>query len=120
MDERLEKALDFSNYMVTLNNQKRVIKEKYYEDLVYFSDGAQFTVTKELINFVSFMVDRDNTSNIVIIDDNDTPIMIADLTEFYDNITDVYFSASNSYYKSYNELKTSRRIEKLVDYDKED
>ena len=31
MDERLKKALDFSNYMVTLNNQKRVLKEKFFE-----------------------------------------------------------------------------------------
>jgi hypothetical protein len=26
MDERLEKALDFSNYALTINNQKRNIK----------------------------------------------------------------------------------------------
>ena len=31
MDERLEKALDFSNYMLTLNNQKRLLAEKYQE-----------------------------------------------------------------------------------------
>ena len=33
MDEKLEKALDISNYMITLNNQKRLLKEKYYENL---------------------------------------------------------------------------------------
>ena len=119
MDERLEKALEFSNYMVTLNNQKRLIKEKYYEDLIYFSNGAQFIVTKELINLVGFMIDRDNTKDVVIIDDNEIPVMISDLTEFYENIVDVYFSASNTYYRSYNDLKTKRRIEKLVDYDPE-
>lgn len=119
MDERLEKALDFSNYMVTLNNQKRVIKEKYYEDLVYFFNGSQFIVTKELINFVGFMIERDNTEDVVIIDDNETPTMISNLNKFYEEIVDVYFSASNDYYKSYNELKTKRRIEKLVDYDSE-
>ena len=34
MDERLEKALEFANYMTTLNNQKRVLKEKFYESEV--------------------------------------------------------------------------------------
>ena len=28
MDERLEKALDFSNYMLTLNNQKAIVSRK--------------------------------------------------------------------------------------------
>ena len=36
MDARLAKALDFSNYMVTLNNQKRLLAEKYQDDLLYF------------------------------------------------------------------------------------
>ena len=36
MDEKLSKALDYSNYMVTLNNQKRLLTEKYQEELLYF------------------------------------------------------------------------------------
>ena len=31
MDERLEKALEFSNYMITLNNQRNLIQEKFQE-----------------------------------------------------------------------------------------
>ena len=31
MDEKLEQALDISNLMVTMNNQKRLLKEKYKE-----------------------------------------------------------------------------------------
>jgi hypothetical protein len=51
MDERLEKALDISNYMVTLNNQKRLLKEQYAENLVFYHNGGQFTITQELISF---------------------------------------------------------------------
>ena len=36
MDERLKKALDFSNYMVALNNQKRLLTEKYQENQSIF------------------------------------------------------------------------------------
>ena len=35
MDEKLSKALDYSNYMVTLNNQKRLLEEKYQQDLLH-------------------------------------------------------------------------------------
>lgn len=117
MDERLQKALEFSNFMVTLNNQKRLLKEKYYEDLIYFQNGCQFTVTKELITFVGLLLSNGNDSHIVLVDDNDTPTTIEDLNLFYENILDVYFTASNSYNNQYNELKKKRTISKLVDID---
>lgn len=117
MDERLEKALEFSNYMVTLSNQKRMLKEKYYEDLIYFQNGCQFTITKELITFVGLLVSTDNNTDVVIVDDNDIPAMIKNLNDFYENILDVYFTASNEYNTEYNKLKTKRSVNKLVDLD---
>jgi hypothetical protein len=117
MDERLEKALKFSNYMVTLNNQKRVIKEKYFEDLMYFNSGCQFTVTKELITFVGLLIERGNDSDVVLTDDNDIPAKISDLGSFYDDILNIYFTASNTYYTKYEELKKNRKIETLVNYE---
>ncbi len=35
MDERLQKALEFSNYMITLDKQVRKLKEKNQENLLY-------------------------------------------------------------------------------------
>lgn len=116
MDERLSKALDFSNYMVTLNNQKRLIREKYEEDLLYFYKGSQFTVTRELITFVGSMLARE-LDDIVLTDDNGIPANVDDIPEFYEAIINVYHSASNHYYAQYEALKKNRRVEKLVDYD---
>ena len=56
MDDRLKKALDFSNYMITLDNQKRILKEKYQEDLLYYYGGGTFVATKELITFCYSMI----------------------------------------------------------------
>ena len=36
MDERLEKALEFSNFMVTLDNQLRNLREKFYQDTIFY------------------------------------------------------------------------------------
>ena len=118
MDERLEKALNFSNYMITLNNQKRLIKEKYNEDLVYFFNGCQFTISKELINFCSSM-SAAGQDNLVLIDDNGIPTQIEDLNTFHENILDQYFAASNTYFTEYSNLKKNRSVEKLVDYEQE-
>lgn len=117
MDERLEKALEFSNYMVTLNNQKRVIRNQYQENIVHYFNGGQFTVTKELVTFVNMLVEKDNTDDVVLIDDNETPILIPNLEDFLSNIVDQYFTASNTYYTEYQTLLKNRSTEKLVDYE---
>ena len=116
MDERLEKAIEFSNYVVTLNNQKRLLQEEYEEQLLYYFGGCQFTVTKELITFVNVLVEKD-IDEIVLTDDNNTPIKIVNLEEFYEGVLDTYFSASNSYYTKYDALKTKRSVDKLVGLD---
>ncbi len=116
MDERLEKALDFSNYMLTLNNQKRLLSEKYQEELIHFYNGSQFTITRELITFVSVMVTA-NQDEIVVTDDNNIPCLVENLSKFYDEIISAYTLASNNYHSAYLKLKTSRSVEKLVDYE---
>ena len=57
MDERLEKALDISNYMVTLNNQTRLLKEQYSENLVYYFNGGQFSITQQLVSFCQSLLE---------------------------------------------------------------
>lgn len=111
MDERLEKALNFSNYMITLNNQRRALKEKFLASLVYFYNGGSFTVTKELINFVKTLVDTGNDSDVVLVDDKDIPVSIKNLNEFLSDILNIYFTATNEYYTEYESLKKNRTIE---------
>lgn len=114
MDERLEKALDFSNYMVTLNNQRKVLHERFLENCVHYINGGKFTVNKELINFCNFLVNS-GQERVVLIDDNNTPIEITDVEEFFENIADIYFSNTQEYLVQYNELKSKRSIKGLID-----
>ena len=37
MDEKLQKALDFANFSTTLNNQKKMAKERFAEQTIYFT-----------------------------------------------------------------------------------
>ena len=117
MDSRLEKALEFSNYVTTLSNQKRVLQEQYKQNLIYFFNGCQFTIDKELINYTYMLIQTDNTNNVVFVDDNEIPIVIEDVTEFLEDIKNIYLEESKNYYNSYSKLKKSRTISKLVDYD---
>lgn len=114
MDERLEKALDFSNYMASLYNQKKSFQEKFYQDIVYYYNGSQFTVTQGLISFCDTML-RNKQEDIVLIDDNDIPTEIENLKLFLENIINIYFEASNSFIHDYNRIKKQRTVENLTD-----
>ena len=113
MDDRLEKALDFSNFMVTLNNQRKLIYERFLENSVYYEKGSKFVVNKELINFCHTLLQKKQISA-NFIDDNNTPIEIEDLEEFLDKILNVYFTSINEYLVKFNEIKEKRTSEGLL------
>jgi hypothetical protein len=113
MDERLSKALEFSNYMITLNNQKRVIKEQYQQDLIFYYNGCQFTLTREFINFCHTLCSLGHADTILT-DDNSIPTQITDLTNFTKNITNQHFDATTKYHTEYTLLKTTRSVEGIV------
>lgn len=114
MDERLKKALDFSNYMVTLNNKKRVLQEQYEQECVHYYAGGQFSVTQQLISFCQSLVNLDQETA-VLIDDNNQPIEIDPLEEFLKDILSVYSTASNRYLVEYNKIKNDRSLEGLLE-----
>jgi len=114
MDERLEKALDFSNYMITLNNQKRLLKEQYHDNLVYYFNGGQFSVTKDLISFCQSLLALHQTETILV-DDSGIPIEIEVLQDFANELVNVYWQSTNKYLTEYNKLKTNRTVESIMD-----
>jgi len=113
MDERLEKALGVANYMTTLSNQKKVLAEKYHSDLIYCVNGGQFTASNERIAFCNALVQH-NQVEAVLIDDNQTPVLINDIKEFTENLIDTYAQASNKLYAEHAKLKLKRTVEDLI------
>lgn len=115
MDERLQKALDFSNYRQTLSIQRKTLKEKINARLTYGCNGGLFKIDQSLITFVQMLIDQDRTENVPLIDINENPILVVDLRAFRDEILDRYFSATYEYLEEYQKIKSSRTVEKLLD-----
>lgn len=113
MDERLEKALDFSNYMSTLNNQKRVLLEQFNENTKHYQGGGQFTINTELMSHVSTLTSVTNQA--ILLDDNNIPILVEDLTLFLKEISNKYDQSLSLYYQEYQKLKKNRSVEKLIE-----
>ena len=112
--QRLEKALNFSNTMKTFNLNKNNLRIKTQNLLSYSTAGGSFTVNQSLISFMNFVVSSGKTE-ISLLDKNDIPIHIEDTEKFLDEVSSLYFEVVNDYYNEYQQLRSSRKIEKVLE-----
>ena len=112
--ERLEKALDFSNTMKTFNLNNNNLKVKTQNLLSYSTAGGSFIVDQSLISFMNFVVSSGKTE-ITLLDKNDIPVRIEDTEKFLDETSSLYFEVVNDYYNEYQKLRSSRKIEKVLE-----
>ena len=112
--QRLEKALEFSNTMKTFNLNKTNLKVKTQNLLSHSTSGGSFTVDQSLISFMNFVVSSGKTE-ITLLDKNDIPVHIEDTEKFLDDVSSLYFEVVNDYYNEYQKLKSSRKIEKVLE-----
>lgn len=115
MDERLKKALEFSNYQNSLSVRKQTFKEQTRSRLTYGYNGGIFYIDRSLITFVQMLIDQGRKDNVPILDNNENPVLIDDLEKFKDEIFSRYFSVLYETHEEYEKIKKSRTIEKLLD-----
>lgn len=113
MDERIEKALSYSNFKLSVQSQRENLKTKLTEQLVYGIGGGLFDIDQTLISFVSALLAK--TESAVLLDKNKTPVMIEDLSEFLDEIISRYVSASNEYLTEYEKIRKVRNVKSLIE-----
>ena len=113
MDEKLSKALEFGNLMLTHQTQKNNLKEKFYSSIDLYYNGSKFLATPELISFCTSLLYL-NQESAVLVDSNDLPCRIDDLKSFTEDLVDCYNQASNAYINSYNDIKIKRSIMDLI------
>lgn len=114
MDDTLKKAFDIANYMAVLSNQRHVLKEEFKQNLIHYENGGTFTITKELLNFVNTLSNLGNIEDVVLIDDNEQPVNIENIKDFFDTTMNIYQEAVNEYYTKFQKIKTNRTVEGLI------
>ena len=112
VDERLAKALEASNYRLTLNIQRENSKLKLKNHLVYSQNGGIFKITQDFISFI-FALSQSRRSAIIL-DSNENPIKIDDLEDFYESILDIYQEGMNDYLIEFEKFKKLRTTAKVV------
>jgi hypothetical protein len=112
LEDKLQKAFETANYMVTLSSQRHLLKEEFKQSLICYQNSAVFTASMPLISFVKDLVELQRDSA-VLIDDNEQPVLINNLSEFLEKLISVYFSSANAYYSKFDSLRKSRTVEKI-------
>lgn len=113
MDDKLKEALEFSNFRLTLNNQKQNLKQRMQTMLTIGYSGNMFTAKLELINFVKQLLDLE-VKQYIFLDDNENPVLVKDLLDFHSKLLSSYTEAMNEYYVENEKLKKLRDTKKLV------
>lgn len=113
MDDKLKAALEFSNYRLTLNNQKQNLKQRMNTMLTIGYMSSLFTAKLELINFVKQLLDL-GVERYIFLDDNENPVLVSDLKEFHARLFSAYTEALNEFYVESEKLKKQRDTKGLV------
>lgn len=110
-DERLTRALEFSNYRITLANQRKNLQHKLAASLRFAFNGGIFHVDQTLIGFLHAI----ELKSAVLLDVNQNPIDVQDVMEFKRQAIEIYHRATNEFMKDYRELQKARTVKRLVD-----
>jgi len=113
MDDRLKKALAFSHFRQTLNNQIEIEKTKIKNLLTVAHNGGFFFVDYSLMTYVDMQI-RAKRKAFVLLDKNMTPIKIDDPKHFLEVISSRFHEATNAYHTEYTRLSKSRNVKTLL------
>jgi hypothetical protein len=111
-DKKLNEALAFANYRLTLQVQRQNIEARVEAALLVSYNGALFKATQQLINFVALRISR---SERVLVEDNSSNVItIEDANNFLKLLLDSYDSAMQLKQDEQKRLKSARSTAKIV------
>jgi hypothetical protein len=115
MDERLEKALAFSNYRATIENRRKSVRRRFETMMVVHKNNGMFQADQDTIAFVDALI-REGHNDAVLIDAKSNPVDIDDLKAFRTELFNTYFAATNEYATEMRKLAKARDVKKAMDW----
>ena len=106
--QKLDRALSFSQYQSTLNQQRRMLKEKFDNDCIIGYNGGLFKITQEWLSGFDKTVSW-------VIDMNSVPVQVVDAEDLYTIAKTVYQTALTTYVEEYQSLRKKRSVKSLTE-----
>ena len=104
----LEKHYQKSIEMMNFNNQLKLLKDQLLDINIMYSEGSQINVDHTLLQICKNYIDLNRTTDVILLDNFRNPVMIADLTQFYDDAWNLYQKNLNQFYMEYRTLVTNK------------
>jgi hypothetical protein len=115
MDDRLEKALAFSQYRTSIENRKKALTRRFKNMLVVHHSNGIFCADSATIGFVAALI-ADKHTDAILIDDRGNTVQIDDLVDLKTNLMSAYFAATNEYSVEMAKLAKARNVKKAMDW----
>jgi hypothetical protein len=115
MDERLEKALAFSNFRATIENRRTAIRRRFETMLIVHHDNGMFRADTTTISFIDTLI-QEGHLDATLIDEKYNPIDVTDLAELKSKLVNAYFAATNEYSSELKSLAKARDVKKAMDW----
>ena len=110
----LKQVEQFSNLKTALDTKRKNAFEKAKNNLVFAYAGGLFTADT---NTILFAKTHSKERELIMLDNNSTPIKIDDIETFVAKAESSYYEAMNEYHKIYEELRSQRSVKKLMSND---
>ena len=99
------------NYRNILVNQIRVLERKFRDQCIVAQDSGLFLITAEFLTSLNDIKEESQW----VLDMNNNPILIQNIANFYDRAYNVYYTALADFGTSYNQLKSQRSVESILE-----
>jgi hypothetical protein len=99
------------NYLATFNQQIKILDQKFKDQCIIAQDGGLFLVTPEFLTGIKNI----NEPEQWVLDMNQNPIYIHNIANFYKRAYNVYYTALTDFGTSFNQLKSQRSVETILD-----
>ena len=108
----LKEVEQFVNLKTSIQVKKLNALERAQNKLIFAFDGGMFKADPTTMNFVKH---HDSERDLILLDENSTPILILDKQKFLEKAESCYYESMNEYHKLYEELKKQRTVKKVMD-----
>lgn len=114
MDSKVQQAFEVASIVATMSSQARLLNEEYAQTLLFYYKGGTFTASEQRLAFL-FSLKSSKIDSMVIVDDNNAPIMVDDIDKFYSDLLSHHKEAVNLLYYKHKKLISSKSIESILD-----
>lgn len=112
MAEQLDTILEWADLRTQFKQQRELLEVTFQDACVLSHNGGQFDITPE---FLAGLQLRNQSSNTIwVLDRNQTPVQILDVTDFITQAVATYNQAAEQFGTEYTELRRQRSVKAMI------